>query len=105
MSRGLSAVAVTVWDPGTPGTARSDRLTTQVTSAVMVAGVPAGEANPLVSTDTEEETQSRPCSASERVAAASAVELASGCVRAIEASRAAWLAADWPWRRVDRHGR
>src|SRR5665647_2591819 len=49
VSRGLDMVAVIALLPGTPGS-KSDRLTWQLTVAVIVAGVPTGEANTVVST-------------------------------------------------------
>src|SRR5665647_3365100 len=49
MSMGLDMVAVIALVPGTPGS-KSDRLTWQLTITLTFAGVPTGEANPVVST-------------------------------------------------------
>ena len=58
------------------------------------AGVPAGAANPVVSTDTSRLTQATPWLDKEVAAAAAASELACSWVRAMDAVRAASLAAD-----------
>src|SRR5674476_564681 len=49
VSRGLDMVAAIALVPGTPGS-KSDRLTWQVTITLTFAGVPTGDANPVVST-------------------------------------------------------
>src|SRR5665647_1269688 len=80
--------------PGTPGRNRSDRLTSQVTVALIFAGVPTGEANPLVSTLTVVVTQFT-CWLARLVAAAVFPSVwAPPWVRAMEAERAASDAAD-----------
>jgi hypothetical protein len=94
VSTGELAVAVTVRVPGTPGTARSARLTTQRTVAVTVAGVPTGAAKPAVSTVTAVLTQLTCWLVRDEVAAERAVAPASVAVRAMEAVRAAWVAAE-----------
>src|SRR6478735_1695110 len=86
-------VAVTVLLPGTPGTDRSARLTSQVTVAVTWAAVPTGAANPVVSTDTAVLAQVSPWLASVELAAEDAATSASAWVREIDAERAALLAA------------
>ena len=70
-------VAVTVLLPGTPGTDRSARSTSQVTVAVTWAGVPTGAANPVVSTDTAVLAQVSPWLASVELAEADAAPSAS----------------------------
>src|SRR5450759_846027 len=91
-------VAVIALVPGTPGNQRSDRLTWQVTLAVIFVGVPTGEANPVVSTLTVVTVQFRCWLARLVAAAASPAVWAPLWVRAMEAERAASAAADCtPW--------
>src|ERR1035437_10220086 len=83
VSRGLDIVAVIALVPGTPGS-KSDRLTWQVTVAVVFAGVPTGEAKPVVSTLTVVAVQFM-CWVARMVAAAvSPAVWASPWVRAME---------------------
>src|SRR5450631_371021 len=97
VSRGLDMVAVIALLPGTPGI-KSDRLTWQLTVAVIVAGVPTGEANPVVSTLTVVAVQFMCWLARLVAAAVSPAVWAPPWVRAMEAERAASAAADCtPW--------
>src|SRR5450759_313482 len=91
-------VAVIALVPGTPGNQRSDRLTWQVTLAVIFAGVPTGEAKPVVSTLTVVAVQFTCWLARLVAAAVSPAVWAPPWVRAMEADRAASAAADCtPW--------
>src|SRR5665647_754353 len=93
VSRGLDMVAVMALLPGTPGSQRSDRLTSQVTVALIFPGVPTGEANPLVSTLTVVVAQFT-CWLARLVAAVFPSVWAPPWVRAMDAERAASAAAD-----------
>src|SRR5580765_3868796 len=87
-------LADTVRVPGTPGTAMSERLTTQVTVARTLAGVPTGAPKPLVSTLMVIHRQLTFWLLRAWVAAALAVSAAWAWVREIEADRAASVAAE-----------
>ena len=94
MGQGELMVAVTVLVPGTPGTARSARSTTQVTVAVTFAEVPTGVPNPAASTSTRAVTQWMSWSVRLPAAADCASARAACWVRAMDADRAAEAAAD-----------
>jgi hypothetical protein len=93
-SSGEVTVAVTVRDPGIPGTARSPRLRRQETVTSTDPGVPTGFAKSDESIETWTVMQSMSWFARLARAASSAPERASWLVRAIEAVRAPSAAAD-----------